>query len=43
MTSGVAVTLASGDPAAQAVLEVDEAYLPAIFRATNRASSSWGI
>jgi len=34
MTSGVAVTLASGDPAAQAVLEVDEAYLPAIFRAT---------
>jgi len=35
MTSGVAVTLASGDPLAQAVLEVDEAYLPAIFRATN--------
>ncbi len=35
MTSGVAVTLASGDPGAQAVLEVDEAYLPAIFRATN--------
>lgn len=34
MTSGVAVTLASGDPAAQAVLEVDEAYLPAIFQAT---------
>jgi len=34
MTSGVAVTLASGDPAAQAVLEVDEAYLPAIFAAT---------
>ena len=32
MTSGVAVTLASGDPAAQAVLEVDEAYLPAIFQ-----------
>jgi len=35
MTSGVAVTLASGDPAAQAVLEVDEAYLPAIFKATH--------
>lgn len=34
MTSGVAVTLASGDPAAQAVLEVDEAYLPGIFAAT---------
>lgn len=34
MTSGVAVTLASGDPGAQAVLEVDEAYLPAIFIAT---------
>lgn len=34
MTSGVAVTLASGDPVATAVLEVDEAYLPAIFEAT---------
>jgi UDP-N-acetylmuramyl tripeptide synthase len=34
MTSGVAVTLASGDPGAQAVLEVDEAYLPAVFAAT---------
>jgi len=34
MTSGVAVTLASGDPAAQAVLEVDEAYLPAVLEAT---------
>lgn len=34
MTSGVVVTLASGDPAAQAVLEVDEAYLPGIFSAT---------
>lgn len=34
MTSGVAVTLASGDPDATAVLEVDEAYLPAIFAAT---------
>jgi lipid II isoglutaminyl synthase (glutamine-hydrolysing) len=34
MTSGVAVTLASGDPAAQAVLEVDEAYLPTVFEAT---------
>ncbi len=35
MTSGVAVTLASGDPVARAVLEVDEAYLPAIFAATH--------
>lgn len=35
MTSGVVVTLASGDPDAQAVLEVDEAYLPAIFEATS--------
>jgi UDP-N-acetylmuramyl tripeptide synthase len=35
MTSGVAVTLASGDPTAQAVLEVDEAYLPTIFQATS--------
>ena len=35
MTSGVAVTLASGDPDALAVLEVDEAYLPAIFEATD--------
>lgn len=35
MTSGVAVTLASGDPRAQAVLEVDEAYLPGIFQATS--------
>lgn len=34
MTSGVVVTLASGDPAAEAVLEVDEAYLPGIFEAT---------
>lgn len=34
MTSGVAVTLAAGDPAAQAVLEVDEAYLPTIFAST---------
>jgi UDP-N-acetylmuramyl tripeptide synthase len=37
MTSGVAVTLASGDPTARAVLEVDEAYLPAIFTATRPA------
>lgn len=35
MTSGVVVTLASGDPNAQAVLEVDEAYLPGIFAATH--------
>lgn len=35
MTSGVAVTLASGDPEALAVLEVDEAYLPNIFAATH--------
>lgn len=34
MTSGVVVTLATGDPDATAVLEVDEAYLPAIFAAT---------
>ena len=34
MTSGVVVTLATGDPAATAVLEVDEAYLPQIFAAT---------
>jgi UDP-N-acetylmuramyl tripeptide synthase len=34
MTSGVVVTLASGDPEATAVLEVDEAYLPQIFEAT---------
>jgi UDP-N-acetylmuramyl tripeptide synthase len=34
MTSGVAVTLASGDPAARCVLEVDEAYLPAVLAAT---------
>lgn len=34
MTSGVVVTLAHGDPAATAVLEVDEAYLPQIFAAT---------
>lgn len=35
MTSGVVVTLASGDPAATAVLEVDEAYLPQIYEATH--------
>lgn len=34
MTSGVVVTLASGNPEAEAVLEVDEAYLPGIFDAT---------
>jgi len=35
MTSGVVTTLAAGPPDAMAILEVDEAYLPMVTKATN--------